>query len=372
MAALTRKCALVFVVAFTSAFQCLPNGLHADVLLYNADYFASRFDNSGNLVREYALTTNAGEESYEHFALSEDASTFYVLSNSMGFTNIYAFEVATGEYVGPKDVFGQDYSTFETVCCGSFGFLAENAVIQGHHAETAGGYFYVVSNAANYVPTTPNFPSVKVFHVGSGDFVHSHPFPSSVSILDLTVNQRLRGFALTSDGIYDLEANKVINAIAGDVGVEFGSDNRLYVTNRVTQEIRRYTFGYTFGNRTISVDTFLTAGELDMVPQSAHFGPNGDLYVLGTDVIGEKALIKRFDDVSSNFISTIDLDIEEFGGFPRSPGRTGFDDRFYILIPEPTTIGLCVSAAGGYMFRRRRRILAALGVLLRRAVAARF
>lgn len=328
------------IVALAALAVATP--LHADVLLFEGGIFGfglERYDNAGALVRRYGNTSTAFEESFDHFVLSDDKKTFYVLSNSLGFTNIYPFHFPSGVYAGPNNGF-EDYSPFDTAQIGDFS--AENAVIQGHHAVIHNGfspYLTVVSNK-DFSGGQPNFASLKYFDLASGDFLGSEPFPVGMSILDYAANDSL-DFTLTNTGIYrSVGTQKIINNVPGDSAIIIGPDNRLYVSNGATREVRRYN-----PNGTL-VDAFLTSIELDMVPQSLQFGPEGDLYVLGTDATGNSTLVKRFDGTTSNFVSTNLIDVFNLGEF---------NSRFYILVPEPAAYALAAVALVGVNLYRRRR-----------------
>lgn len=337
-----------------------PAAVYGDILVEGADIYGDfavfRYDTAGHIIRTYTNTAILYEESYEHFVLSPDEQTFYIISNTLGYSGIFPYSISTGGYLGPGIVF-EDYvehiSPFDTGCCDTL-----NTIIQGHHAETRGDKLYIVSNQF-FLSGPPTFASIKVFDTADGGFLGSVPVPDGLSVLDLRVKSFSdsstlldRYYLLTDAGIYtgqnlgDVDFQPLIDEVEGDRGILIGPDDLLYVTNSADRGVRRYDLS---GNLQ---DSILDVNDLEMVPQAAQFGPDGDLYVLGTDFAAVNSIVKRFDVVTTQLVSTTVLsDIS--GTFP---GYSGFTDRFYILVPEPAVLGPLALLLAGIAFPRRARV----------------
>jgi hypothetical protein len=297
----------------------------ADYFLFSGGFQgfgAYRFDDQGTVVKSYGAGAGDISESYDHWVLAPDQDVFYVFDNNLGSSSILPYDVATREAL---------VSHFDT----EFSTSQPNNIFQGHHGLVQGSNLYVISN--NVSPVQATSGSVKVFDTASGDYQGVIALAQTAPLLDQAINTQFH-FLLTGDGIYNASTlTKVSNHVAGDRGIALSSDNQIYVTNGTTDEIRRYNSDGAF------VDVFLSAADLGMIPQSTQFGPNGDLYVLGViEVLNDLDIpvIKRFDIDTSEFISETQFDSYYTAIGWISDGISGFNDRFYILVPEPGSIAM--------------------------------
>jgi hypothetical protein len=345
MTVLFKSCLIVAALMLSCIW--LANTARADFLVKFGEGPVARYDDAGNEVKVYwevydhLLNFVWGEEALPHWTASEDGQTFYLLSNTLGFTGIFAVDVATGALVGPG--FDTYFSGFPA---------APNDIFAGHAARVAWHGLYVVSDVDPYISP---IASIKVYDTINGDFLRSLDLPSGMDVLDMAVTGFTLHFPsgvtyteasvslLTHNGIYfgqfmgDLEnphtnlsiASAKSPAVTGDTAIIAGDDEYLYVTNSTMHEIRRVPFG-----SSDSGSVYLDSVDLGMTPSCVAFGPDGDLYVLGSTYSTD--IIKRYDSTDAHLVSATEL-----------PRVWGSDTRFYILpsVPEPTAIWLAAIAA---------------------------
>ena len=312
-----------------------------------------RVTDSGATVRLYSPPPGSDYEFDAHdYAVTPDFSTVYDFPFTQGFSDlVYAFDVTTGQpkpdnFLNPDATINPDQN---------FTYRTRQALISPNVTSPAGD-LYVISgadqsplNVDSSNDVIKRFTRTPTSYLGNPHVETILP-PYKEQIYDFAFGPDSGLYISSASGVFRYSPNSptlhsypqsqnwemILENTSGMIA--FGPDGRLYVRDRITGNVERYTATGEFVNTFISNAHIPGSGHWQM--ESIQVGADGNFH-LATHYIVEGVFpisfpgIAKYDGVTGAFLSMTTM-----------PANLSIAGRVtYMPVPEPSSILLLLAAA---------------------------